>query len=133
MSKKLESNLCPCGSGLIEDHCCGQYISGQRIPATAEALMRSRYTAYTQANISYIQATMREKAAENFDPAEAMQWAKTAKWRRLKVIRTFSDSTPGLAYVEFMAHYISAGIPQKLIETSVFKQIDGRWYYVDRV
>lgn len=132
MSKKIIPSLCLCGSGKMKELCCSQYISGQKIPATAEALMRSRYTAYTQGNIDYIQATMREKAAENFDPLSALQWAKTAKWKRLKVIRAFSDADTGIAYVEFTAYYIFKGAPQKLVEVSAFKQMDGRWYYVGK-
>nr|WP_316226808.1 SEC-C metal-binding domain-containing protein [Bradyrhizobium sp. SZCCHNS3052] len=39
---------CPCGSGLPYDRCCGPYLDGDDQPPTAEALMRSRYTAYTR-------------------------------------------------------------------------------------
>ena len=41
-----ENEKCPCGSGLDYGLCCGQYISGAKDAPTAEALMRSRYTAY---------------------------------------------------------------------------------------
>lgn len=133
MSKKIVSRLCPCGNIEIEDRCCGPYISGQKIPMTAEALMRSRYTAYTRGNMTYIQATMREQAAENFDSIAALEWAKTAKWKRLKIVHTFSDTNTGIAYVKFIAYYIFSGMPKKLMETSAFKQMDGRWYYVGSV
>ncbi|MDR0401008.1 MAG: SEC-C domain-containing protein [Treponema sp.] len=36
---------CPCLSGLPYEECCGPYISSAENPPTAEALMRSRYTA----------------------------------------------------------------------------------------
>lgn len=125
------STLCPCGAGKQYQACCGRYIDGQELPPTAETLMRSRYTAYTQANIAYIQATMQGKAAEGFDSQTAAAWAKAAKWRRLKVLKTFSNpSNSDLAYVSFTAYYIWQGKPQSLHETSEFQLIDGRWYYM---
>jgi SEC-C motif domain protein len=127
---RKNSNLCPCGTGKQYQACCGRYIDDQEIPPTAEALMRSRYTAYTQANIPYIQQTMRGPAAEGFDSLTAEAWAKTAKWRRLKVLRAFSDSAQNdVAYVSFTAYYIWQGKPQSLHETSEFRWIDGHWYY----
>ncbi len=129
--KKIAENLCPCGSGKIYDSCCSDYISGRLIPQTAEALMRSRYTAYTQANISYIQATMRETALENFNPAAAEQWAKAARWKWLRVIRAFPHaSDEQYSYVEFLAYYILHGTPQKIAEVSEFKKIGERWFYI---
>lgn len=128
------SNPCPCGSPKNYHDCCGIFISGKKKPHTAEQLMRSRYTAYTQANIAYIQATMRGKASEGFDAADAEIWAKKVKWKRLKVIETFPHKTNlELYYVKFTAHYIWEGKPQQLTETSEFKNIDGIWYYIDHV
>lgn len=124
------STLCPCGTGKQYPACCGRYIDDLELPATAEALMRSRYSAYTQANIPYIQQTMRGLAAEGFDALAAESWAKTAKWRRLQVLRSFADSQHNeIAYVSFTAYYIWQGKPQSLHETSEFRLIDGRWYY----
>ena len=37
---------CACLSGLPYSECCEPYITGAKNPPTAEALMRSRYTAY---------------------------------------------------------------------------------------
>jgi SEC-C motif-containing protein len=124
------TNLCPCNSKKLYEKCCELYISGKMIPPTAEALMRSRYTAYTQVNIPYIQATMCGKAAEEYDPVAAEQWAKAAKWKELKVKRAFPHPTdPNMAYVEFVAIYKSNGRPQKIVEISEFKKIERKWYY----
>jgi SEC-C motif-containing protein len=133
VSKKMLT-CCPCGSKLGYSECCGRYIDGEQVPATAEALMRSRYVAYSQANIGYIEATMCGKAAENFDAAEAAQWAKKAKWQRLKVLKVFGHPTDeDCCYVTFTAHYIWEGRAQKLSETSEFKRVDGRWFYTRSV
>jgi len=42
-----QETRCPCGSQEIFASCCEPYLSGDKIPLTAEILMRSRYTAYT--------------------------------------------------------------------------------------
>ena len=46
MSTPSNSAACPCG-GASYASCCGPYIAGDALPPTAEALMRSRYTAFT--------------------------------------------------------------------------------------
>lgn len=45
---------CPCVSGKEFDSCCGIYLSGLASAPTAEALMRSRYTAYTKNRYDYL-------------------------------------------------------------------------------
>ncbi|MGA4815597.1 YchJ family metal-binding protein [Pseudomonas aeruginosa] len=44
---------CPCGSGDPLDDCCGRYHQGHPAP-TAEALMRSRYSAYALGLVDYL-------------------------------------------------------------------------------
>jgi SEC-C motif domain protein len=126
-----QENLCPCGSEKSYALCCGRYISGQCVAPTPEALMRSRYTAYSQANITYIQATMRDRAAEGYNPLDAANWAKTAVWKGLQVLRAFSHpQDPDLAYVAFVARYTYQNVPQEIIEISEFKRYADVWYYV---
>ena len=48
---------CPCGSTLPILRCCGPYIAGAELAPTAEALMRSRYTAYVMQEEDYLRAT----------------------------------------------------------------------------
>ena len=47
---------CPCGSGDPLDDCCGRYHQGHPAP-TAEALMRSRYSAYALGLVDYLRDT----------------------------------------------------------------------------
>ncbi len=129
MTSKIHSN-CICGNTEPYEKCCEPYLLGNAVPLTAEALMRSRYTAYVQANIAYIQDTMREKAAEGFDPVQAEHWTKSVKWKRLKVLRTFPDETDeNVYYVEFIAFYNVRGREHHLSELSKFKRVEGKWYY----
>tara|TARA_R110000868_G_scaffold15698_4_gene71635 strand:+ start:76 stop:510 length:435 start_codon:yes stop_codon:yes gene_type:complete len=127
-SDKPDNAPCPCGTGKLYYTCCGAYIGGLRTPETPEALMRSRYTAYTEANIAYIIQTMKSPAADGFDPSEAATWAKTVKWISLEVIRARQENTTG--YVEFIARFEDQQMPQALHELSEFLLIDGAWFYV---
>ena len=56
-------DACNCGSGRPYDACCGPYLAGWEAPPTAEALMRSRFTAYARADADYILATSGGEAA----------------------------------------------------------------------
>lgn len=91
--------------------------------------MRSRYTAYTQANIAYIQATMCKKAAEGFDAVTAYAWAKSVHWKRLQVV--MSSQQGDLGQVEFKAYFDQNHEQHLLHEISAFERIGGKWFYVD--
>ena len=91
--------------------------------------MRSRYTAYTQANIPYIVKTMRGPAAKNFDAEEAATWAKQVTWLQLEVKQAKTESTKGL--VEFLAHYLQDNKKYCIHELSEFHFEEDQWYYVD--
>lgn len=120
--------LCPCGSKKFYLACCGLFISGKKIPETPEQLMRSRYSAYTRANINYIMQTMKAPAANQFDPVHAKNWAHQSTWLGLKVIHTSVQENKG--YVEFIARYSYQGKSESLHEVSEFCFEEGRWFYV---
>ena len=69
---------CPCGSGQDLDRCCAPYIDGNPAP-TAEALLRSRYTAYVLGNVDYIAHTMSMDIRDTFDQIEAENKTTTAE------------------------------------------------------
>ena len=123
---------CPCCSGKPYIGCCAPLINGNKRALTPEALLRSRYTAYTQANIDYIEKTMRGSAAKTFDKQEAEAWARSLQWEKLEVIDAPAvkpGKTRGL--VKFTAHYKTKNNPQTLEETSEFRLKKGRWYYTN--
>jgi SEC-C motif-containing protein len=122
---------CPCGTGKIYLHCCGKFISNQEIPATPEELMRSRYTAYQQADIDYIVQTMKSPAADNFDPKAAKEWAEKTIWTGLEVVQATQDAEQGS--VEFFVSYSFDNKQQVLHEISTFSFENGRWYYIDGI
>lgn len=121
--------ICPCGSSKAFAECCGVYISGITPAPTPETLMRSRYTAYSMANISYIARTMQGPASVDFNEPEAEQWAKEVNWLGLTVLHASEENDRG--FVEFIARYAHHNQVHELKELSEFKRVDGRWYYID--
>jgi SEC-C motif domain protein len=123
---------CPCGSDLEYDQCCGPYLGGKTSPPTAEALMRSRYTAYTRGDIDYIANTLAPEKHGAFDRAAATAWATQAKWLGLKI--NFVDGgRPGDAegVVAFIATYQQNGNTVEHHEVSQFRRGErGAWLYV---
>lgn len=124
---------CPCGSAGTYETCCGPFISGKAFPETAEKLMRSRYTAYTRAEIEYIKTTMAPEAREDFDEGETRKWAEGSKWKGLKVLDTKKggpEDNDGM--VEFVATYERDGEGVDHHEVSQFRKTkDGKWLFVD--
>ncbi|MGE3921221.1 MAG: YchJ family protein [Gammaproteobacteria bacterium] len=125
---------CPCGSNISYDDCCGSYIHGKKIPETPEALMRSRYTAYTEVNIAYIESTMCGKALASFDSNDAKHWSENVKWLSLTILSTPPiNQEDKVGSVEFIAQYRLNNQIQALHENSQFELIDGKWFYTDGI
>ena len=123
---KLET-LCPCGSEKQYADCCGRYVDGHEVAPTAEALMRSRYTAYTLLREDYLLATWHASTRpEKLGLAEE----PPCKWLGLQVKRHLPKDAQH-AIVEFVARYKINGRALRLHEISSFVHEDGRWYYVD--
>ncbi|MBI5617040.1 MAG: SEC-C domain-containing protein [Gammaproteobacteria bacterium] len=115
---------CPCGSGRAFDTCCGRLLAGASAP-TAEALMRSRYTACTRGDHPYLLATWHPSTR----PAAIEDLPAGSKWLGLEVRRAHEHGAR--ATVEFIARSKLAGRASRLHETSRFVREDGRWWYVD--
>lgn len=128
----MKIKLCNCGSGIAAEKCCLPFIVGELIPDSAEKLMRSRYVAYSQANIPYIVATMRDTALADYDDAEAFEWAKSVKWLKLEVVDSYSLSDTQ-SVVEFKAYFRANNKKQCLHEISEFHHKDGRWFYIGSI
>ncbi|RSF04404.1 YchJ family protein [Achromobacter aegrifaciens] len=125
---KLPSTACPCGGPKPYSECCGRWHEGpQAMQApTAEALMRSRYSAFVLDELPYLLATWhpstRPSALEPNPPG--------LKWLGLAIKQTRSQD-PEHATVEFVARSRQAGRAHRLHELSRFVREDGQWFYVD--
>ena len=118
------SALCPCG-GKSYASCCAPYHKGSPAP-TAEALMRSRYTAYALKLEPYLLATWHPDTR----PATADLDSDDGRWIGLEVKRHMLESADR-AIVEFVARYKLGGRAHRLHEISRFAREDGCWLYVD--
>ena len=119
---------CPCGSGKTYADCCGAYIDGRARPPTAEALMRSRYSAYVMKEIDYLVRTT--APAERTDGSGSREWAEKADWQGFELIRTEGGREDDRAgTVEFVARYTMDGVEHQHHEISRFRKIEGRWYF----
>jgi SEC-C motif-containing protein len=122
---------CPCGRERPYDECCGPYVRGEAIPETAEDLMRSRYTAYAKEEVEYLLETHDPARLTSKDKGAIARAAASTKWHELKVLRT-EGGGPNDEHgkVLFEAKYTVNGRPAALRELSVFRRIEGRWFYV---
>src|SRR6476659_1642018 len=97
---------CACGTGLEYASCCEPYLKGKAKPPTAEALMRSRYVAFTEADVDYIENSTDQSQKKSFDRAGTLEWAKNSKWKGLKIVSTKEGQAGDTAgVVEFIASY----------------------------
>ncbi len=125
--QQTPTNACPCGSQRPYRDCCGRYHAGEPAP-NAEALMRSRYSAYVLLRHDYLLATWhastRPQSLELASP-DAVHWLGLS-------IRSFQPIDDDHAQVEFIARSRIGGAPAtRLHEISRFMREHDRWYYVD--
>lgn len=121
---------CPCGSGGAYAACCGRWHAGPlHLQAPdAEALMRSRYSAYVRDDLAYLRATWAPETC----PDDLGPNPPGLRWLGLEVRRhTVLDADH--ATVEFVARSKLGGRAQRLHETSRFERRGGLWLYVDGV
>ena len=72
---KNNSYLCPCESGKPFTQCCQPYIEQISDAPTAEALMRSRYTAFVLKNEDYLRYSWHpDTCPKNIHLNENTQW-----------------------------------------------------------
>lgn len=131
MTETLLLSLCPCGSQKKFTDCCEPLISGTQPAASPEALMRSRYTAFTLQDVDYLFSSMTPELQQHTDREDMQDFAEEVdSWVRLEVI----DATPSAAdategNVEFAAYFMYDGEQQRIHENSQFVKQDGQWFY----
>lgn len=137
--------MCPCGSGAAFAACCAPYISGTAHAPTAEALMRSRYTAFCEGAGDYLFETHDQYTRSPNERAEIERSIAGTAWTNLLIIKTQkgrSGDTEG--HVEFAAAFrqkrpsvLVTGATgdsdpiKQMHERSFFICDEGRWFYVD--
>ncbi|KQQ49682.1 YchJ family protein [Plantibacter sp. Leaf314] len=123
---------CPCLSGETYGACCGRLHRGEAAAATAEALMRSRFSAFAVGDAGYLLRTWHPSTR----PA-ALELDDTLRWYRLDILATARGGlldTEGM--VEFVAHHKIPGVRGSAgsqHERSRFSKDTGAWTYVDGI
>ncbi|BDZ42262.1 UPF0225 protein [Paraoerskovia sediminicola] len=124
------ADRCPCLSGETYGACCGPVHAGERRAPTAEALMRSRYSAFVVGGPDGAAHLLRSWHPDTRPPE--IDLSDDVRWRRLDVVAAerggpFDDE----GYVEFVAHYRDAEGRATVHEISRFVREAGEWFYVD--
>ncbi len=125
-------DACPCGSGRSYEDCCGPYISGSKKAPTAEALMRSRYSAYAKHEVDHIVATCVRDGSRDIDVEQTKRWSEKSQWLGLRIVSSEKggpSDTEGT--VEFIASYVMDGLKDEHRERAKFVRKDGDWLYDD--
>jgi SEC-C motif-containing protein len=129
-------SVCPCRSmdqNKVEfENCCLPFIEGKKKVPSAEALMRSRYSAYAKSNIGYIDQTQVLVENEVFNKEEALKWAQSSDWIGLEIKKTTKgEANDNTGTVEFIAHYKDkeSGADLHHHETSLFTRQNGEWKF----
>jgi SEC-C motif-containing protein len=125
---------CACGSGRSYAECCEPFITGASQPATAEQLMRSRYTAYTKCESTYLRETLAPERRHEFDKAGVEAWSKQSEWLGLEILKIKGGTeTDRKGVVEFNARYATGGKKLEHHEVAEFRRDSekGRWFFVD--
>ncbi|MCA0253086.1 MAG: preprotein translocase [Actinobacteria bacterium] len=99
-------------------------------PATAEALMRSRFEAFRSADVAWLLASWHPSTRP-----PTLDLSDNPTWRGLQIVYTVAGGpTDDMGIVEFRATYLrpggGVGVQQ---ERSRFVREAGRWYYLAEV
>jgi SEC-C motif-containing protein len=125
---KRPASACPCGNPKPYSECCGRWHEGPQAlqASSAEALMRSRYSAFVLDKLPYLLATWHPSTR----PSALEPNPPDLKWLGLAIKQTASQDSEH-ATVEFVARSRQAGRAHRLHELSRFVREGGQWFYVD--
>jgi len=123
---------CPCNSGLDYSQCCEPYIKGSAKPETCEALLRSRYSAYTLGELDYIYETIHPEQKAQHDTKATKKWADESTWLDFEIIgikEGLKEDEEGA--IEFKVKYRQGNQNITHHEMAFFRKDEGDWYFFD--
>lgn len=119
------------GSSKSYNECCGLIISGKKEATTCVELMRSRYAAFTVANIDYLMQSHHSSTRPLRQRKSIQMWTESVLWMGLVILGTNAgEVNDDIGFVEFRALYVEAGKMQQIHEKSLFKRENQKWVYV---
>ncbi|GGA59328.1 preprotein translocase SecA [Pseudoclavibacter endophyticus] len=124
-----DTDRCPCLSGDPYGRCCGLVHRGERVAPTAEALMRSRYSAFVALDGDYLKRSWHPSTRPG-----SLSLDPDTRCLRLDIVRTWAGGPfDDAGEVEFRAIARDADGRYVLHEVSTFTREGGEWFYVDGV
>ncbi len=108
------------------EQCCEPIHAGKRLAATAEELMRARFTAHVAHNFKFLHDTYGATAGK---PYVAEEGEPTMQWTKLVVHGHEPGSSPDKAFVDFSAYGTEDGTEKVLHEKAEFLRVNGAWLY----
>jgi SEC-C motif-containing protein len=122
---ELKKGLCYCASGMTFELCCQPALDKIQRAKTAQALMRSRYSAFCMHNQDYLLNTWHPSTRP-----ESLAFETQQQWLGLKVVHAAQGKEgDSKGTVEFVARYKINGRAYRLHENSEFLCEDGLWFY----
>lgn len=116
---------CYCGSNKSYPQCCQLLHLGMQKAATAEQLMRSRYSAFVVKNEAYLRQTWVDELCPQNLALDA-----SPKWLRLEILNTYQGAEKDeTGKVEFKAWFIEDDMLLCLHEKSDFVKHLSEWLY----
>jgi len=136
----MTEETCPCRATAPEkrpfSECCGPYLAHEKNPPTAEALMRSRYSAFVKGDIDYLYETLAPDQRSDFNRVATSEWSHKSDWRGLDIIETEQGlEGDSVGKVTFVAHFTRDGKPLAHKEKSLFRRdpAKGVWFFAEEL
>ncbi len=124
-------DTCPCGSSRSWSECCEPIIRGARPAPTAEALMRSRYSAYARGEIPYLLESTHPDHRADQDEDGIRDWSLNSQWHGLEILAVEGGGEADAeGQIEFVAEYTHEGERRRHHERATFGRADGAWKLV---
>lgn len=126
LPKPAPGQPCSCGSGLDYAACCEPVITRKTPAASAEKLMRARFTAHVADAGEFLHTSYLPTSRLPYVEEKAAPLA----WSRLVIHSHEPDVRPGVSHVDFTAYFnADNGAEGALHEKSEFELIDGDWIF----
>ncbi|PQJ32370.1 Sec-C motif domain protein [Nonlabens arenilitoris] len=124
---------CPCDTQRLYKNCCAIAHHQINDVATAQQLMRSRYSAFVIGDIDFLQRSHHSSMRPSKKEArEIKQWTQSVDWIKLEVLQTNKGLKNDLTgTVEFKAYFMENGRVDVIHEHSRFCKENGHWVYLD--
>ena len=126
LPKPVPGQPCSCGSGLDYAACCEPVITRKAPAASAEKLMRARFTAHVANAGEFLHTSYLPSSRQPYVPDDS----PSLDWTRLVIHSHDADVRPGVSHVDFTAYFnADNGAEGALHEKSEFELINGDWLF----